>query len=69
MSKPPSFGERVATFQEKRPVFVAIQCISIGLACYSIAAVVTAFNTLNNASADAHSLVLNWQMAPVLNVT
>jgi hypothetical protein len=48
---------------------VAIQVALIVMALYSIGAVVTGYSTLNNAGADAESLVLNWQMSPLSNVT
>jgi hypothetical protein len=60
---------KINEFMERPRVFVATQVVVIGLAIYSIAAVVTAYSTLNNAGADANSLVINWKFAPVLNVT
>ena len=65
----PSLSDKFTAFMERPRVFVATQVVVIGLAIYSIAAVVTAYSTLNNAGADAESLVLNWQMSPLSNVT
>ena len=60
---------KLGALMDRKPVFVAIQVALIVMALYSIGAVVTGYSTLNNAGADAESLVLNWQMSPLTNVT
>ena len=51
------------------PPHLCSQAVSIGLAAYSIAAVVSAYATLANAGADVSNLVLNWQASPLANIS
>jgi hypothetical protein len=65
----PSLSDKFTEFMERPRVFVATQVVVIALAMYSIAAVASAYRTLNEAGADANSLILSWQLAPVSNAT